>query len=412
MFRGWQPGTGTTQATGPFPLGKGPVTVGVNGRGGGLVPAEGCSGSWRQGGVHPVPAQATEPGAPQAVIVTGKNRGEPRFACAQVPMSQGHVIARVRLEAGGPDQQRDPLACCRVKATEQDGQPAVIAAMLVDDSLAAAGIQRTRAGKAVVTSRGPAAPARRREFVETQVTEIAPGIYRLSTYSTDANFMFNQFLVVDEEPLLFQTGLRSLFPLVSDAVRRVIPVVQLRWITFGHVEADECGSMNQWLAAAPNAQVAHGAMGCAVSVNDLADRPPRPLQHGEVIELGTKRLRRIETPHVPHGWDAGLFYEETTSTLLCGDLFTALGNSPALTEQEIIGPALSAEDVFRATCLTPSTGPTIRSLADLRPQTLGLMHGPSYAGDCVQALHDLASAYDERLAAEGARLHGPVSPAG
>jgi len=237
--------------------------------------------------------------------------------------------------------------------------------------------------------------------VETQVTEIAPGIYRLSTYNTDANFMFNQFLVVDEEPLLFQTGLRSLFPLVSDAVRRVIPVEQLRWITFGHVEADECGSMNQWLAAAPNAQVAHGAMGCAVSVNDLADRPPRPLQHGEVIELGNKRLRRIETPHVPHGWDAGLFYEETTSTLLCGDLFTALGNSPAL----------SAEDVFRATCLTPSTAPTIRSLADLRPQTLGLMHGPSYAGDCVRALHDLASAYEERLAAEGARLHGPVSPA-
>jgi len=247
--------------------------------------------------------------------------------------------------------------------------------------------------------------------VETQVTEIAPDIYRLSTYNADANFMFNQFLVVDEEPLLFQTGLRSLFPLVSDAVRRVIPVEHLRWITFGHVEADECGSMNQWLAAAPNARVAHGAMGCVVSINDLADRPPRPLQHGEVMELGTKRLRRIETPHVPHGWDAGLFYEETTSTLLCGDLFTALGNSPALTEQEIISPALSAEDVFRATCLTPSTAPTIRSLADLRPRTLGLMHGPSYGGDCVQALHDLASAYEERLAAEGARIHGPVSPA-
>lgn len=234
-------------------------------------------------------------------------------------------------------------------------------------------------------------------FAETQVTEIAPGIYRLSTYDTDAGFMFNQFLVVDEEPLLFHTGLRSLFPLVADAVRRVIPVERLRWITFGHVEADECGSMNQWLAAAPHAQVAHGALGCLVSVNDLADRPPRPLEHQEVIELGGKRMRRIETPHVPHGWDAGLFYEETTSTLLCGDLFTAVGNSPALTEQEIIGPALSAEDAFRATCLTPSTGPTIRSLANLRPLTLGLMHGPSYTGDCVQALNDLASAYDERL---------------
>ena len=246
--------------------------------------------------------------------------------------------------------------------------------------------------------------------METQVTEIAPSVYRLSTFLPDANFMFNQFLVVDEQPLLFHTGLRSLFPLVSEAVGRVMPVDRLRWITFGHVEADECGSMNQWLAVAPDAQVAHGAMGCVVSVNDLADRPPRPLGDGEVMELGDKRMRRIATPHVPHGWDAGLFFEETTSTLLCGDLFTALGASPALTEQEITGPALEAEQVFRATCLTPSTGPTIRSLAALQPQTLGLMHGPSYAGDCVQALHELATAYDEALTTEGARPYGPVSP--
>ena len=167
--------------------------------------------------------------------------------------------------------------------------------------------------------------------METQITEIAPNIYRLSTYVADADFMFNQFLVVDDEPLLFQTGLRMLFPLVSDAVGRLIPIEQLRWITFGHVEADECGSMNLWLAASPNAQVAHGALGCRTSVNDLADRPPRALQDREVMTLGTKRMRRIETPHVPHGWDAGLFYEESTSTLLCGDLFTAVGDSPALT---------------------------------------------------------------------------------
>ena len=246
--------------------------------------------------------------------------------------------------------------------------------------------------------------------METQVDEIAPDIYRLSTYISDEDFMFNQFLIDAEEPLLFQTGLRSLFPLVSAAVSRVVPVERMRWITFGHVEADECGSMNLWLAAAPNAQVAHGALGCVVSVNDLADRPPRPLQDAEVMDLGGRRVRRIETPHVPHGWDAGLFFEETTGTLLCGDLFTAIGASPALTEQEIIGPALAAEDVFRATCLTPSTGPTIRALADLQPTTLALMHGPAFAGDCVQALRDLAAAYDDRLAAEGARLHGPVSP--
>jgi flavorubredoxin len=188
--------------------------------------------------------------------------------------------------------------------------------------------------------------------VETQVTEIAPDVYRLSTYVGDANLVFNQFLVDADEPLLFHTGLRGLFPLVSAAVERVLPVERLRWITFGHLEADECGAMNSWLTAAPQAEVAHGAMGCAVSVNDLADRPPRPLQDGEVLDLGGRRLRRIETPHVPHGWDAGLLYEETTGTLLCGDLFTALGQSPALTEQEITGPALQAEDLFRATCLT------------------------------------------------------------
>ena len=247
--------------------------------------------------------------------------------------------------------------------------------------------------------------------VRTEIDEVAPSIFRLSTFIPDANFMFNQFLVVDEEPLLFHTGPRALFPLITDAVSRLMPVEELRWVTFGHVEADECGSMNLWLAAAPHAEVAHGAMGCQVSVNDLADRPPRPLQHGEVLEVGSKRLRRIETPHVPHGWDAGLYYEESTSTLLCGDLFTAIGSSPALTEHEIIGPALAAEDTFGATCLTPATAPTLRTLAELEPDTLGLMHGPSYRGDCSQALRDLAGAYDERLVAEGIRLHSPATPA-
>jgi flavorubredoxin len=246
--------------------------------------------------------------------------------------------------------------------------------------------------------------------METTVAEIAPDIYRLSTYIAEADFMFNQFLIDADEPLLFHTGLRSLFPLITSAAARVLPVDRLRWITFGHFEADECGSMNSWLEAAPHAQVAHGVMGCAVSVNDMADRVPRPLQHGEVMDLGGRRVRRIETPHVPHGWDAGLLYEETTSTLLCGDLFTAVGDSPALTEHEITGPALAAEDLFGATALTPATGATIRSLADLRPQTLGLMHGPSYRGDCGQALRDLAVAYDERLDAEGVRLTVPHAP--
>jgi len=247
--------------------------------------------------------------------------------------------------------------------------------------------------------------------METDIAEIAPDIFRLSTFISDANFMFNQCLVRDEEPLLFHAGPRALCPLITDAVSRLLPVEQLRWITFGHVEADECGSMNLWLAAAPQAEVAHGATGCMVSVSDLADRPPRALQDGELLEVGTNRLRRIETPHVPHGWDAGLFYEESTSTLLCGDLFTAIGSSAPLTEHEITGPALAAEDVFGATCLTPSTAPTLRSLADLEPATLALMHGPSYGGDCGQALRDLAGAYEQRLVAEGVRLHAPGTPA-
>jgi flavorubredoxin len=247
--------------------------------------------------------------------------------------------------------------------------------------------------------------------MQTEVAEIAPDIFRLSTFIAEADFMFNQFLVLDEEPLLFHTGPRALFPLISDAVSRLMPVERLRWVSFGHVEADECGSMNLWLTAAPHAEVTHGALGCMVSVSDLADRPPRPLQDGEVLEVGSRRLRRLETPHVPHGWDAGLFYEESTSTLLCGDLFTAIGASPALTEQEIVGPALHAEDQFGATCLTPATAPTLRLLADLEPATLALMHGPSYHGDCGQALRDLASSYEERLQAEGVRLSAPATPA-
>ena len=235
--------------------------------------------------------------------------------------------------------------------------------------------------------------------MQTQVNEINDGIYQLSTYVEPADFTFNQYLVVADEPLLFHTGLRSLFPLVTEAVGRVVPVEQVRWITFGHVEADECGSMNQWLTVAPQAQVAHGAMGCAVQVNDLADRPPRPLNDGEVLDLGGKRVRYLATPHVPHGWDAGVLFEETTGTLLCGDLFTRMGRFDPTTADDIVAPALAAEDVFLATCLTPSTAPTIERMADLDPTTLALMHGSAFTGDAPAALRDLAGAYADRLAA-------------
>ena len=166
--------------------------------------------------------------------------------------------------------------------------------------------------------------------MDTTIDEIADQIYRVATFVPDAGMTFNQVLVVADEPLLFHTGTRSIFGSVTEAVARVLPLEQLRWISFGHVEADECGSLNQWLAAAPQAQVAFGALGCAVSVNDLADRPPLPLDDGAVLDLGGKQVRYLATPHVPHGWDAGLLHEETTGTLLCGDLFTQLGDGPAL----------------------------------------------------------------------------------
>ncbi len=235
--------------------------------------------------------------------------------------------------------------------------------------------------------------------MQTTISEIADGIFRISTLVPDigpTGFSFNQFLVVDDEPLLFHTGHRSMFGGVTEAIGRVMPVERLRWITFGHVESDECGAMNLLLEAAPAAQVAHGALGCLVSLNEMADREPRPLADGEVIVVGDKRLRHIDTPHVPHGWEARILFEESTSTLLCGDLFTHLGDGPPVREADIVEQADQAEDLFHATCLTPSTAPTIRNLAALEPAVLAVMHGSSFRGDCAGALHALADRYEAR----------------
>jgi flavorubredoxin len=156
--------------------------------------------------------------------------------------------------------------------------------------------------------------------------------------------------------------------------------------------------MNEWLAVAPQAQAAHGQTGCLVSLNDMADRAPRVLKDGETIDLGGgKRVRYIDTPHTPHGWDAGVLYEESTQTLMCGDLFTQLGNGPALTDGDIVGPAIAAEDLFRYSCLNPTMGTTIRGLSRLAPRTLALMHGPSFTGDGAAALRALADDYDRRV---------------
>ena len=230
------------------------------------------------------------------------------------------------------------------------------------------------------------------------VDEITEGIYRISTFVPEVGpegFTFNQFLLDADEPLLFHTGHRSMFPLVAEAVGTVTPVEGLRWITFGHVESDECGSMNEWLTAAPGSQVAHGMLGCLVSLNEMCDRPPRPLAEGEVIDLGGKRVRQISTPHVPHGWEAQVLFEETTGTLLCGDLFSHVGKAPALTTDDVVEPARAAEELFHATCLAPSTGDTLRALGDLEPTTLAIMHGSSFQGDGRQALYDLATYYED-----------------
>jgi flavorubredoxin len=173
--------------------------------------------------------------------------------------------------------------------------------------------------------------------METRIDEIAPDIFRLSTYVPDvappAGFTFNQFVVRGEEPFLFHAGMRQLFPLVSAAVDQLVGLERLRWISFAHVEADECGAMNQFLAAAPDAQVIHGPLACMVSLNDLADRLP-VIAGDDPLDIGGHRLRFLPTPHVPHNWESGLWFDETTRTLLAGDLFTSLGDGPALVETD------------------------------------------------------------------------------
>lgn len=232
--------------------------------------------------------------------------------------------------------------------------------------------------------------------MNTTTTEIADDIYRISTFIPDVGMTFNQFLINADEPLLFHTGMRALFPLISQAVSTVLPIESLRWISFGHVEADECGSINQWLDAAPNAEVAFGELGCMVSVNDIAKRPPRPIADGEVIDLGGKRVQYLATPHVPHGWEAGVLFEETTSTLLCGDLFTQLGDGPAIRDDSPMEPTIVGEDTFGYSSLAPSTAQTVGRLAGLAPTTLALMHGPTYSGDGRRSLQDLAASYRRR----------------
>lgn len=234
----------------------------------------------------------------------------------------------------------------------------------------------------------------------TKIDEIAPDVFRLSTLVdgvAPGGFTFNQFLVRDEQPFLFHTGMRQLYPLVSDAISTLIPIEDLRWISFAHVEADECGAMNLLLADAPQAEVVHGGLACMLSLNDLADRPPHVIGD-DVLDLGHHRLRFLPTPHVPHNWESGLWFDETTTTLFAGDVFTHTGGGPALTEDDVVEPALVAEDLFHSTSRGPDLNPTLERLAELRPSTLALMHGSSYAGDGATQLRALAAGYAAMLA--------------
>jgi len=231
---------------------------------------------------------------------------------------------------------------------------------------------------------------------ETNVHEIAAGIYRISTpaAAVPGGFTFNQFLVVDDEPLLFHTGMRGLFPAVRQAVARVIDPARLRWIGFSHVEADECGALNDWLAVAPQAQAVCSQVAVMTSAS-IADRPPRPLADGEELVLGAKkRLRWLDAPHLPHNWECGYLYEAKTRTLLCGDLFTRGGAElPPLTEGDILGPSeVMRQASPESVAIEKGSRAILEKLARTEPRTLGLMHGSSFQGDGRAQLLALADA--------------------
>lgn len=238
--------------------------------------------------------------------------------------------------------------------------------------------------------------------MEPRIDEIADGIWRISTFVPDVpprGFTFNQFVIDGEEPLLYHTGMRSLFPLVSGAVDRLVGLDRLRWIAFSHVEADECGAMNEFLAAAPRAEVAHGPTGYTLSVADQAQGPSRLWAPSEVLDIGGRRLRRrvrvLETPHVPHNWESQVIMEEETGTLFCGDLGTQLGDGPALATGGIADAAQDAEATFHQLSSPAAAATTLRELAELAPRTLAIMHGSSFHGDGTGELRALATAYEQ-----------------
>jgi flavorubredoxin len=237
----------------------------------------------------------------------------------------------------------------------------------------------------------------------TRVDEIAADIFRISTYVPDFNIQFNQFLVRDDQPLLFETGMKQIFPMVRDAIASVIDPTSLQYVSFSHFEPDECGSLNEWLSLAPRAEAICSVVGAMVFVNDAAVRPARGLPHDATIETGKYRFRFKSTPHLPHGWDAGILFEETTRTLFCSDLLGHAGDTPPLTDSDVVGPFRETTRAFQGGPLanympfTPRTEAQIRELASLKPRVCATMHGSTFTGNGEQALLNMAGVMKELL---------------
>ncbi|NKI26965.1 MBL fold metallo-hydrolase [Arenibacter sp. 6A1] len=228
-----------------------------------------------------------------------------------------------------------------------------------------------------------------------KVSEIAPDCYRISVFVKDFNLQFNHFLLLDDEPMLYHAGMRNMFPVVLEAVRKIIDPSKLMWIGFSHFEVDECGALNEWLQVAPHAKAVCSEAGAIVNMGDFAIRPAHAMSGNAILNTGKHKYRFIRTPHLPHGWDAGVLFEETNGTLLCSDLFHQNGNVADITDKDILEPhrksMLEYEQgpLMEYTPYTHQTSKILYSLADLKPKTLATMHGSSFYGDCSQALRDL-----------------------
>jgi len=244
--------------------------------------------------------------------------------------------------------------------------------------------------------------------MSANITEIAGDTYRISSFDPIKRMQFNEFLIVDDEPFLMHTGPAKLFAQTHEAVARIIGPDRLRWLGFSHYEADECGALNDWLRVAPRAEPVCSFVGAMVNMADVALRPARAMQDGEVLSTGRHRLRFMATPHVPHGWDAGLFFDEAQATLLCSDLFFHPGDPEPLTESDILGRARQAIQhglngpLANDLPYTRQTRPILERLASLEPRTLALMHGSSFQGNGREAIAGLAGVLHELLGARGA----------